>query len=80
MQQINLGGAIKNDLWVTDLEEQPDPSPLPELPGFNILVRPVSVKGVTKGGILIPDSTKDDMAYLTTVRKVLAMGDLAYLD
>ena len=80
MQQVNLGGALKNDLWVTDLEEQPDPSPLPELPGFNILVRPVSVKGVTKGGILIPDSTKDDMAYLTTVGRVLAMGDLAYLD
>ena len=80
MQQINLGGAIKNDLWVTDLEEHPDPSPLPELPGFNILVRPVSVKSVTKGGILIPDSTKDDMAYLTTVGKVLTMGNLAYLD
>jgi len=51
-----------------------------ELPGFNILVSPVSVKGGTKGGILIPDLIKDYMAYLTTVGKVLAMGDLAYLD
>ena len=80
MQQVNMGGAIKNDLWITDVEETPDPSPLPKLPGFHVLVRPVSVKSVTKGGIIIPDSTKDDMAYLTTVAQVIAMGDLAYRD
>ena len=80
MQQVNMGGAIKNDLWITDVEEVPDPSPLPNIPGFHVLVRPVSVKSVTKGGILLPDSTKDDMAYLTTVAQVLSMGDLAYMD
>ena len=80
MQQVSMGGAIKNDLWITDVEETPDPSPLPKLPGFHVLVRPVSVKSVTKGGIIIPDSTKDDMAYLTTVAQVIAMGDLAYRD
>ena len=80
MQQVSMGAALKNDLWVTDLEEVPDPSPLPELPGFHVLVRPVSVKSVTKGGIFIPDSTKDDMSYLTTVAQVLQLGDLAYLD
>ena len=66
MQQVHLGNAIKNDMWITE-DEIPDPSPLPELPGYHILVRPISVKGVTKGGIVLPDSTKDDMAYLTTV-------------
>jgi hypothetical protein len=25
MQQVGLGGAIKNDMWITDLEESPDP-------------------------------------------------------
>ncbi len=80
MQQVSMGGAIKNDLWITDVEEAPDPSPLPKIPGFHVLVRPVSVKSVTKGGILLPDSTKDDMAYLTTVAQVLSMGDLAYMD
>jgi|TARA_R110000803_G_scaffold65073_2_gene126205 co-chaperonin GroES (HSP10) len=80
MQQVSMGGAIKNDLWITDATETPDPSPLPELPGFHVLVRPVSVKSVTKGGILLPDSTKDDMAYLTTVAQVLSLGDLAYKD
>ena len=80
MQEVNLGKSVKNDLWVTDPEEAPDPEVLPELPGYHVLVRPVSVKSITKGGIYIPDSTKDDMSYLTTVGKVVALGDLAYLD
>ena len=79
MQQVHLGNAIKNDMWITE-DEIEDPNPLPELPGFHILVRPVSIKGVTKGGIMLPDSTKYDMSYLTTVGKVLSLGDLAYND
>ena len=79
MQQVHLGNAMKNDMWITE-DDIKDPNPLPELPGYHILVRPVSIKGVTKGGIMLPDSTKDDMAYLTTVGKVLSIGDLAYLD
>jgi len=80
MQQVEMGKAIKNDSWISDPEETEDPEVLPELPGFHILVRPVSVKNKTKGGIFIPDSIKDDMSYLTTVGKVLALGDLAYMD
>ena len=78
MQQVQLAKSIKNDQWIS--EDKIDPVTLPELPGFHILVRPVSIKEKTKGGILIPDSTKDDMAYLTTVGKVLGLGDLAYED
>ena len=79
MQQVHLCNAIKNDMWITE-DEIKDPKPLPELPGYHILVRPVSIKGVTKGGIVLPDSTRDDMAYLTTVGKVLSIGELAYQD
>jgi co-chaperonin GroES (HSP10) len=79
MQQVHLGKALKNDLWI-EPKETPDPNILPELPGFHILVRPISVKSETKGGILLPDSTKEDISYLTTVGKVLAIGDIAYLD
>ena len=43
-------------------------------------MRPVSVKQTTKGGILLPDSTKQDMAYLTTVGRVVKVGNLAYKD
>ena len=80
MQQVQMGGSVKNDLWITDPEEKPDPSPLPELPGYHVLVRPVSVKSITKGGIFIPDSTKEDMSYLTTIGQVLALGNLAYAE
>jgi co-chaperonin GroES (HSP10) len=80
MQQVNLGNSIKNDLWITDPIEQPDPDVLPSLPGFHVLIRPVSVKSLTKGGIIIPDSTKEDMSNLTTIGKVLSLGDLAYRD
>jgi co-chaperonin GroES (HSP10) len=71
--------ALKNDEWITE-ENVEDPSPLPEIPGYHILVRPVSVKQATKGGIILPDSTKSDMAYLTTVGRVLKIGNLAYQD
>ena len=60
MQQAQMGGALKNDLWITDAEEKADPKILPEL--------------------LLPNSTKEDMAYLTTVGKVLSVGNLAYKD
>jgi len=75
-----MGNAIKNDEWIDIEDEVSDPTNLPELPGFHVLVRPVSVKSKKKGGIFIPDSTKDDMSYLTTVGKVIALGELAYKD
>jgi len=79
MQQVALGKSIKNDLWITD-DDKNDPIVLPELPGYHILVRPISIKGETKGGILLPDSTKEDISYLTTVGRVLRLGKLAYKD
>ena len=80
MQQAHLGKSIKNDMWITNEEEEATPDILPELPGFHVLVRPVSVKEKTKGGIILPNSTKEDMSYLTTVGKVIKIGNLAYND
>ena len=79
MRTIKMEKAVNNNEWIEN-EEKPDPEVLPNLPGYHILVRPVSVKSKTKGGLLLPDSVKDDVAYLTTVGKVLAVGDLAYKD
>ena len=80
MQQAHLGKTIKNDMWITNEEDEATPDVLPELPGFHVLVRPVSVKETTKGGIIIPNSTREDMSYLTTVGKVIKIGSLAYND
>ena len=80
MRQVQMGNAIKNDEWIDIEDEVSDPTTLPEMPGFHVLVRPASIKNKTKGGIFIPDSTKDDMSYLTTVGKVIALGELAYKD
>ena len=79
MRTIKMEKAVNNNEWIEN-EEKADPEVLPSLPGYHILVRPVSVKSKTKGGLLLPDSVKDDVAYLTTVGKVLAVGDLAYKD
>ena len=79
MRAVAMEKSILNDAWNTN-EETPDPEVLPVVPGYHLLIRPVSVKQETKGGIILPDSTKEDIAYLTTVGKVLAVGKDAYQD
>jgi co-chaperonin GroES (HSP10) len=79
MQSVAMEKAMLNDEWISR-DEAPDPDVLPEVPGFHLLIRPVSVKEQTKGGIILPDSTKNDIAYLTTVGRVLKVGDIAYQD
>ena len=80
MQQPSMGKSIPNSDWISDEGIELKKEDLPELPGYHVLVQPVSIKQKTKGGIILPDSTKDDIAYLTTVDKVVALGDLAYDD
>lgn len=80
MQQPSMGKTIPNSDWISDEGIKLKKEDLPELPGYHVLVQPVSIKQKTKGGIILPDSTKDDIAYLTTVGKVVALGDLAYDD
>ena len=79
MPNPSLAGAITNDSWITK-DEVPDPEVLPEIPGYHVLVRPVTIKAKTKGGIILPEKARDDIAYLTTVGRVLKVGTLAYED
>ena len=67
MQQPSMGNATKNDMWITE-EHAVDPDVLPIIPGFHILVRPISVKEKTKGGLYLPDSVKNDISYLNEVK------------
>jgi len=80
MRQPLLANAIKNDEWIDAIDEAEELEDLPVIPGYHILVRPFSVKNKTKSGIFIPDSLQDDIAYLTTVGKVVIVGELAYQD
>ena len=77
--QPALEKAIMNDEWITN-GEVPDPEVLPDIPGYHLLIRPMTIRQETKGGILLPDKFKDDMQYLTTVGRVVKLGQLAYLD
>ena len=62
------------------MKKLPDPEVLPSLPGYHILVRPVSIREKLKVDYYYLIQLKDDVAYLTTVGKVLSLGDLAYKD
>jgi len=77
--QPNMLNSTQNDEWITDVE-MPDPENLPNVPGYHVLVRPLSIRSKTKGGIIMPDKFKDDIQYLTTVGRVVKIGSLAYKD
>lgn len=59
-------------------EEVPDPTPLPEIGGDYLLVRPVNTTADKIGSIYIPDSTMGDVKYLHNVGRILAFGPRAY--
>lgn len=69
--------------WIT-ADEVPDPNPIPKVPGWNILIRPIHPgKNITfKSGVTLelPSSFSEDIKYLTNIGRVLALGELAYTD
>lgn len=71
--------AIPNDQWLSE-DDVPDPSPLPRIPGVGILVRPVPIRRKSAGGILLPDTFRQEREYLNTVGRVLSLGELAFID
>ena len=71
--------AIPNDQWLSG-DDVPDPSPLPRIPGVGILVRPVPIRRKSAGGILLPDTFRQEREYLNTVGRVLSLGELAFID
>jgi co-chaperonin GroES (HSP10) len=56
------------------LERMPNPT------GWRILVMPYKGRSQSKGGIYIPDKTRDDFALATVTAYVLKVGPLAYGD
>jgi len=79
MLQPNIANSTQNDEWIT-ANDVPDPDVLPEVPGYHILIRPTAIRKETKGGIIMPDKFVEDIQYLTTVGRVVKVGNLAYKD
>lgn len=74
---LNKALGAGNDLHFTDVDV-PDPSPLPQIGLWRILVRPIPAKPKTKGGIILPDQIMDVKDILGTVGRVLAIGPTAF--
>lgn len=77
--QPNLQRTIKPSQWITDDEvKDPPADELPDIKGWFILARPLRIVRKTKGGIIIPDSSMDDVERGTCIARVLKMGNLCY--
>lgn len=46
--------------------------------GFNVLVRPKEVEEKTVGGIILPDTHKDKLAYSITEGELIAVSPVAF--
>ena len=64
MQAVPMEKSINNSDWANEDTQLIDVNDLPELPGYHVLVQPVHVKEKTKGGIIIPEKTQEDISYL----------------
>ena len=51
----SLQGGTDNAEWISPEEVTLDPKKLPNVPGFHIIIRPVSLREKTKGGIFLPE-------------------------
>lgn len=72
--------AVSNDQWISE-EDLPDPDLSGiRLRGLMVLVRPTGIRAKTKGGILMPDSVKESVAYLNTCGRVLAISPLCPIE
>lgn len=51
---------------------------IPKPVGWRIMVEPIEVKKVTRGGLVLPDVTLEAQEYMRYVGQVVGMGALAY--
>ena len=77
MREQAMSATVKTSDWITP-EEIPDPKEWPHISGWSILVRPLSIKSKTKGGLLLPGTLQDDVQKSMVVGRVVAMGNTCY--
>ena len=49
MQAVRMDKSISNSDWITDEDVKIDLNSLPDIPGYHLLIQPVSIKKETKG-------------------------------
>ena len=57
-----------------------NPSILPQVKGWKLIVLPKTVEETTAGGIVIPTQAQDANKHLSRVGQVVGMGELCYED
>jgi co-chaperonin GroES (HSP10) len=75
---MDIGHLDGDKSWITDNNVK-DPEVLPDIASYYLLVRPVKVEAKA-GSVLLPDSFKDDVQYLTNVGRVVKVGPTAWRD
>ena len=73
-EEANENSKDPSKLDVSVLERLPQPT------GYRILVIPYYLSEKTKGGIIIPDATRDRESFATVVAYVVKLGPDAYKD
>lgn len=67
---------LDEEVWSIN-DPDPDITGL-KITGWRLLLLPVRQKDKTRGGVYIPEATIDDIQTLTSLCKVLQVGDQAY--
>ena len=68
---------IQDNDFITD-PRIPDPMNLPIPLGWNIMVRPYPIQGVTKGGIILSSNDAEYMRNATNIARVVAVGSCSW--
>lgn len=71
---VGEGRSLENWVNPDDVEA---PEGLPAMMLWRVMVMPVQPKKVSKGGILLPEQSRDAESHLQFVGKLVAMGPLA---
>lgn len=73
----DIGKILDNTGWYTD-DETPDPEDLPRPFAWHLLVRPLDTSKKTKGGIVLPDQTREEQAVTQYMGRVIEIGPLCW--
>lgn len=72
------GQNVPAEQWM-DPDEVPDPKRMPKTGGLTTIVRPVPIRK-QKGGIILPETYRETMSFVTNVGRVLHVSEATQTD